>query len=71
MPITLNIKKRQYKLYYNKEGGLIMIPVTGKVINICKTTEEWNRIKKGQSWNYNMGSQVTGGTVIHYNYIPE
>ena len=35
------------------------------------TEEQWNAITKGTNWNYNMGSQVTGGTVIHYNYIPE
>ena len=31
------------------------------------TEEQWNAITKGSSWNANMGSNVTGGTVIHYN----
>ncbi|MGN0613671.1 MAG: leucine-rich repeat domain-containing protein [Porcipelethomonas sp.] len=35
------------------------------------TEEQWNAITKGTSWNYNMGTSVTGGTVIHYNYVPE
>ena len=34
------------------------------------TKEQWNAISKGASWNYNMGKNVTGGTVIHYNYVP-
>lgn len=33
------------------------------------TQEQWNAITKGTAWNYNMGSNVSGGTVIHYNYI--
>lgn len=32
------------------------------------TEEQWNAITKGTSWNYDMGSNVEGGTVITYNY---
>ena len=32
------------------------------------TEEQWNAITKVTGWNTNMGSNVTGGTVIHYNY---
>ena len=35
------------------------------------TQEQWNAITKGTTWNYNMGSNVSGGTTIHYNYVPE
>lgn len=35
------------------------------------TEEEWNVINKGPGWNNYMGSSVSGGTVIHYNYVPE
>lgn len=35
------------------------------------TQEQWNAITKGTTWNYNMGSNVSGGTKIHYNYAPE
>lgn len=35
------------------------------------TEEQWNAITKDISWNRNMGSNVEGGTVIHYNYVPE
>ena len=35
------------------------------------TQEQWNAIIKDDDWNYNMGSNVEGGTVIHYNYVPE
>ena len=35
------------------------------------TEEQWNAIAKGSSWNRNMGHNVEGGTVIHYNYVPE
>lgn len=43
------------------------------------TEEQWNAIKKNdgsggiytQDWNCLMGSSVSGGTVIHYNYVPE
>ena len=31
------------------------------------TEEQWNSISKGTDWNKNMGSDVSGGTVIHYN----
>ena len=31
------------------------------------TEEQWRGITKGEYWNDNMGSNVTGGTVIHYN----
>ena len=34
------------------------------------TKTQWDAITKGGNWNYNMGSNVSGGTVIHYNYIP-
>ena len=33
--------------------------------------EQWNAIAKGSSWNRKMGSNVEGGTIIHYNYVPE
>ena len=45
-------------------GNLANIYYTG-------TEEQWNAITKGSNWNRNMGSSVSGGTVIHYNYIPE
>ena len=32
------------------------------------TEEQWNAITKGNNWNNNMGSNVSGGTVIHYNH---
>ena len=32
------------------------------------TQEQWNAITKNYNWNYSMGSSVSGGTVIHYNY---
>ena len=32
------------------------------------TEEQWNAITKADDWNYNMGSNVEGGTVITYNY---
>ena len=32
------------------------------------TEEQWNAITKGNNWNFNMGSNVKGGTVITYNY---
>lgn len=32
------------------------------------TEEEWNAITKGNNWNSHMGEDVTGGTVITYNY---
>ena len=35
------------------------------------TEEQWNAITKDTNWNRNMGSNVKGGTVIHYNYVPE
>lgn len=31
------------------------------------TEEQWNSIVKGTRWNLNMGRNVSGGTVIHYN----
>ncbi len=34
------------------------------------TEEQWNAIPKGSMWNYDMGSDVSGGTQIHYNYVP-
>lgn len=33
------------------------------------TKQQWNAITKGTGWNTNMGSNVSGGTVITYNYI--
>ena len=35
------------------------------------TKEQWNAITKDINWNENMGSNVEGGTVINYNYVPE
>ena len=35
------------------------------------TEEQWNAIAKGSAWDLGMGSNVEGGTVIHYNYVPE
>ena len=35
------------------------------------TEEQWNAITKGSNWNSSMGSNVEGGTIIHYNYVPE
>ena len=35
------------------------------------TSSQWSAITKGYNWNYKMGSNVTGGTTIHYNYVPE
>ena len=35
------------------------------------TEEQWNAITKNSGWNNNMGHNVEGGTVIHYNYVPE
>ena len=32
------------------------------------TEEQWNAITKADDWNYNMGSNVEGGTVVTYNY---
>lgn len=32
------------------------------------TEEQWNAITKGIDWNVQMGTGVTGGTVITYNY---
>lgn len=32
------------------------------------TIAEWNAITKGAHWNYGMGSNVSGGTKITYNY---
>lgn len=34
------------------------------------TSSQWSAITKWSGWNYNMGSNVSGGTVIHYNFIP-
>ena len=61
----------------------ITIPDSVRVINDyafseCKnladiyytgTEEQWNAITKGTNWNQSMGSNVSGGTKIHYNYI--
>lgn len=33
------------------------------------TQGQWNAIPKISGWNTNMGSNVSGGTTIHYNYI--
>ena len=35
------------------------------------TEEQWNAITKSTDWNVSMGHNVEGGTVIHYNYVPE
>lgn len=35
------------------------------------TQAQWNAITKGSTWNENMGRDVSGGTVIHYNYVAE
>ena len=35
------------------------------------TQTQWKAISKVGNWNSNMGSSVTGGTKIHYNYVPE
>lgn len=32
------------------------------------TEEQWNAITKRSNWNFDMGSNVEGGTVITYNY---
>ena len=32
------------------------------------TKEQWNAITKGMNWNDSMGTDVSGGTVITYNY---
>ena len=32
------------------------------------TEAQWSAITKGNEWNYNMGSNVSGGTKIIYNY---
>lgn len=32
------------------------------------TEEQWNAITKGTNWNSSMGSNVSGGTQIHFNY---
>ncbi len=32
------------------------------------TEEQWNAITKGTNWNSSMGSNVTDGTQIHFNY---
>ncbi|MBQ3565656.1 MAG: leucine-rich repeat domain-containing protein [Oscillospiraceae bacterium] len=60
------ISYRAFKNCYNLEN----IYYTG-------TEEQWNAISKSGTgdestgWNANMGSNVEGGTVIHYNYVPE
>lgn len=35
------------------------------------TQAQWNAVTKGSTWNQNMGRDVSGGTTIHYNYVPE
>ena len=35
------------------------------------TEEQWNAITKSTNWNKNMGTNIEGGTTIHYNYVPE
>lgn len=42
-----------------------------KDIYYTGTEEQWNAISKGDGWNSGMGSNVSGGTKIHYNYVPE
>ena len=34
------------------------------------TKTQWNNITKYSGWNNAMGTSVSGGTVIHYNYVP-
>lgn len=35
------------------------------------TQSQWNAITKADTWDKLMGSNVSGGTTIHYNYVPE
>ena len=39
-----------------------------KDIYYTGTEEQWNTIRKGTDWSYRMGSNVSGGTKITYNY---
>lgn len=39
-----------------------------RVINFRGTQSQWNAISKGTKWSDRMGSNVTGGTQIIYNY---
>lgn len=53
-------------------GGYVFADCTSLAdIYYTGTSSQWNAITKGDNWNYNMGSNVSGGTVIHYNYVPE
>lgn len=71
--------------YAFQSSGLVTIIIPDSVtsfgegaFNICRnmsdiyytgTQTQWNAITKGVHWNQGMGSDVTGGTTIHYNYI--
>ena len=71
--------------YAFQKSGLVTIIIPDSVtsfgegaFNICRnmsdiyytgTQTQWDAITKGNNWNYNMGSSVSGGTTIHYNYI--
>lgn len=75
-----------YGCFYNCTS-LESITIGNKITSIGKTTfygcnnlahiyytgteEQWDAITKATGWNTNMGSNVTGGTTIHYNYVPE
>lgn len=41
-----------------------------KNIYYTGTENQWNNIIKGYHWDDNMGLNVEGGTIIHYNYVP-
>lgn len=58
-----NIKRFEFRLFYGCKK-LAHIYYAG-------TEQQWNSITKGDMWNYNMGLDVSGGTKIHYNYVPE
>ena len=49
---------------FSKCSSLAHIYYTG-------TQTQWSAITKGSDWRENMGSNVSGGTTIHYNYVPE
>ena len=52
-------------------GGAFMQCTNLANIYYKGTEEQWNAIAKGPAWNSRMGANVEGGTVIHYNYVPE